>query len=186
MIDKNVDKVNEKFSQKPANCVKLVKVLEDYYDKETLQNMMDLLYIKYPPRSLTKYSDDENKMWSKRLSDFHRKLNASLMAMDIDSILTTDGIGEPSNALLEIGYGEVKAIIEYKHYHWNSQNNTMTRYLSRLATKAELPFFIVKYNDNFTEFVVSPENSKAHEIIKDFENYDTVGFEKFLINIRNK
>lgn len=88
------------------------------------------------------------------ISSIHRKWGWNCPAIDVDMIM------------IEYDDGEPVAIIEYKHINASQQSMSerALRPLRRLSERAQLPFFLVVYNDSDITFCITPRNRMAVEM----------------------
>ena len=89
--------------------------------------------------------------------------------------------------LLEYDRGLPVALIEYKHEKMQkiSLGHPTFHALSVLSDKARIPFFVVRYKDDFSVFNVIPANSYAKEKLPDGSKFLTeAGYVKFLYWLR--
>ena len=91
----------------------------------------------------------------KDISLRHRLWGVEIQATDIDWLVT-----EYRN---EYGVIRPVAIVEYKHENAAHFNLTCPQYqvLDKLATRADLPFFVVRYNLEFDPLLITPANGWA-------------------------
>ena len=118
------------------------------------------------PEERTGFRDDDLKEFHERygitgitpkydvqMSQWHRGLGAGCSATDIDFLL------------IEHRYGEPAAIFEYKRQSPQKINiNTNYNALMRLCNKAEIPLFVIFYNEHKTWFWVTPLGRTATEL----------------------
>lgn len=108
------------------------------------------------------------------ISAWHRSLGFDLPATDIDFLL------------IEYDKALPKALIEYKHQ--NSKkipvHGANIRATSALATRAKIPFFVVRYSQDFTSFGVIPLNSYARLFVPGRELMGKESFIKLLERLR--
>lgn len=111
-----------------------------------------------------------------RISDWHRRLGWDYPATDLDF------------PLLEYSAGVPKALIEYKHKNQPPmrRNHPTLRALSELCSRANLPFFVVRYNDDCTLFRVTAVNHRAKELIKQTTLMSDDVFKRFHWRLRNE
>ena len=94
-------------------------------------------------------SAEERTGWrDEALSARHRSWGTQCPAVDIDFLL------------LEYDKGQPVALVEYKHERAVTQDTTHPSYraVSRLGNAAGLPFFGVRYSDDFAAWKVTPLN----------------------------
>jgi len=96
-----------------------------------------------------------------RLSERHRRWGWDCPAVDIDFFF------------LEYDKGNPTAIVEYKHEHLKKVSLGHPTYhaMTILAEKAEIPFFVVRYKDDFSAFHIIPVNSYAKSKMPDGEKF---------------
>ena len=109
------------------------------------------------------------------ISRRHRLWGVELQATDIDWLV--------SEYRSESGDIRPAAIVEYKKGFANSPNLNSPQYIviGKLATRADLPFFVCHYTADCSQFSVTPANGWAKKILsctKNFseEDYIRLGF----------
>ncbi len=93
---------------------------------------------------------------TERLSERHRMYGVNVPCCDLDF------------PLVEYDKGKAVALIEYKHQKAQTvnMNNPSIRALSDLATRSEIPAFVVRYSDNFSTYRITAINTIAEDMIK--------------------
>tara|TARA_R100000742_G_C4277910_1_gene100182 strand:+ start:45 stop:473 length:429 start_codon:yes stop_codon:yes gene_type:complete len=93
------------------------------------------------------------------LNNIHHSWGWSLPATDIDCLLVE--YKYPNNPV---------ALVEYKHKNWNKDfTKGPIRALEILTAKADLPFFIVIWNNNpIVEFKIYAMNNQARQELIDY------------------
>ena len=121
----------------------------------------------------------ERQGWrDERISRRHRLWGVETQATDIDWLVT-----EYRN---ESGDIRPVAIVEYKNEHAPKQNLTMPQYrvLGKLATRADIPFFAVRYADDFSNLLVVPANSWARALIPEPRHMTEIQYVEFMYHLR--
>ena len=108
------------------------------------------------------------------ISAWHRDLGWDFPATDIDFLL------------LEYDKAVPKALIEYKHENARKipVKGASIRAMSKLATQAGLPFFVVRYAADFTSFGVIPLNHFARRFVPGRELMSQASFINLLTRLR--
>jgi len=127
------------------------------------------------------YSDNgvrqERSGWrDMALSERHREWGFDCPMVDIDFLV------------VEYDSAKAKAIIEYKHELAKPANpkDASYRALRNLANKAQLPFFAVRYTEDFSNFLVVPLNKLAKSFLAKREDFDELDFVSFLYRLRGR
>lgn len=110
------------------------------------------------------------------LNDRHRKYGFNCPATDIDFFLEYDG-------------GKSVAIIEYKHEYApkiHPKTNYNIKALQNLASRAAVPFFAVRYANDFTWWTVVPLNKFAKQFLKTRTTMTELQYVTFLYDIRHR
>ena len=104
----------------------------------------------------------ERTHWrDEKISSRHREWGFNCPMVDIDFLVVEYDLSEP------------KAIIEYKHENAVIDFTKLTtmgmatqsyRALEKLASASNIPFFVVKYNDAFSDWRITPMNKEANNI----------------------
>jgi hypothetical protein len=105
---------------------------------------------------MTREVAQERTGWrDQRISERHRMWGFDCPALDIDFLMLEYDSGVPS------------ALVEFKHEDAPPlrMGHPSIRALNNLCTRAFLPFFLVRYADDFSWFHVTPGNDKAREWI---------------------
>lgn len=114
----------------------------------------------------------------KNISLQHRLWGVEIQATDIDWLVT-----EYRNE-----YGDIRpvAIVEYKHEKAAHFNLSCSQYrvLGKLATRADLPFFIVRYASNFDTFLVTPANGWAKTKFVEPRQMSEIEYVDFMYHLR--
>ncbi len=103
-------------------------------------------------------------------SEHHRTWGYDVPAVDIDFLLC------------EYDQKIPKALIEYKSVIAVKQNSGMANYcaLKRLASDANIPFFAVRYSQDFTQYKVTGLNELGKKLLErsdnDMSELDYLGF----------
>lgn len=105
---------------------------------------------------------DETHWRDQKISEYHRQWGFNCPAVDIDFLL------------IEYSAGKAKALVEYKHEgaplafkgDKGGANKKTYQAMTDLCDRACLPFFVVEYNGDFTEWKVHPINRYALQWIK--------------------
>lgn len=124
---------------------------------------------------ISKIKPERTGWRDQKLSQWHRQLGFNAPAVDLDFLL------------LEYDKGLPTAIIEYKNERAQpvSLGHPTYHALSTLAEKAEIPFFIVRYKSDLSDFHVTPVNSYAkRKLPKGERNMTEAIFVKFLYWLR--
>jgi len=118
----------------------------------------------------------ERTNWrDERLSRRHREWGDINRMTDIDFLVIE---------YLDDGYPV--AIIEYKNENCKPipTNNYNLKALIRLGDRANLPFFVVRYDSLLTWFIVMPANNKAKSIFNQRKKLTEIEYVEFIHNIR--
>lgn len=126
----------------------------------------------------------ERTLWrDQKLSERHRKWGFDCPMVDIDFLV------------VEYDYSNPKALIEYKNEHAKINFNKLTtigmapqsyKALEYLANNSEIPFFVVRYKDDFSLWNITPMNkiaeiySKHLTKIKSLNEQEYIDFLYFL------
>jgi len=105
---------------------------------------------------MTRDVTKERTGWrDQRISERHRMWGFDCPALDIDFLM------------LEYDRGVPSALVEFKHEAAPPvrMEHPSIRALSLLCNRASLPFFLVRYADDFSWFGVTPGNDRASELI---------------------
>jgi len=103
-------------------------------------------------------NDEEVIKHQLALSDRHRLWGTNCPMVDIDFLVT------------EYDHAKPKALIEYKHEKANVDFTNLNNLgmapqsyeaLNKLATQGNIPFFVVRYNDTFSIWNITPMNKLA-------------------------
>ncbi len=110
------------------------------------------------------------------MSDRHRKWGWDCPAVDIDFLM------------LEYDTGLPVALVEYKHERAKMQSPSHPSYkaLSELGDRAGIPFFAVRYADDFSWWKVIPLNKVSLSITQDRVQYTEQEYVKFLMGLRGR
>lgn len=87
---------------------------------------------------------------------------------------------------LEYDRGRAVALVEYKHARAAPQFATHPTYQAMidLGTRAGVPVFACRYDDNFTDWRVIPLNGKAKEVLPERALMSEVEWVTFLYRLR--
>lgn len=121
-------------------------------------------------------SDEDRIKLSMKISHRHREWGWDVPAVDIDFLLVEYDAGIP------------RALIEYKHELATIQRSGHSSYraLKWLCDGVKLPFFAVRWADDFSWFRVIPLNKHADKIITDTKEFTEEQYVEFLYSIRNR
>lgn len=114
------------------------------------------------------------------LSDRHRQWGYDVPMADIDFLV------------VEYDRAIPVALVEYKHVKADLENTSSATYraLTTLADRGLIPFFIVRWESDFSRFQVSGENEIARKVLKRTGRtrlvLDENGYVKFLYWLRNR
>lgn len=91
----------------------------------------------------------------RRISERHRKWGFDCPALDIDFLM------------LEYDRGKAAALVEFKHEKAATVHfgHPSMRALKGLADAAAIPFFLVRYADDFSLYHVTPGNAAACALV---------------------
>jgi len=108
------------------------------------------------------------------LSERHRKWGLACPALDIDFLL------------LEYDRGRPTALVEYKGEHAPAQlpSHPSYRALADLGNRAEIPFFAVRYAQDFSWWKIVAINRPAKRILPERQMYSERQWITFLYNLR--
>ena len=99
---------------------------------------------------------EERTGWrDQRISELHRTWGYDCPALDIDFLM------------LEYDHAIPSALVEFKHENAPPlrMGHPSIRTLKELCNRANIPFFLVRYADNFSWFHVTPGNDRASEFV---------------------
>jgi hypothetical protein len=120
----------------------------------------------------------ERTHWrDQELSERHRRWGWGCPALDIDFLL------------LEYDKGEPSALVEYKHEKAPDQYMSQPSYqaLIKLASRASLPLFAVRYSGDFENWTVIPLNNLAQDHVPPGKTMmDERGYVSLLYTIRGQ
>lgn len=111
-----------------------------------------------------------------QISDWHRSLGFDFPATDIDFLL------------VEYDKATPKALIEYKMDKGKkfTASHPSIKTLSRLADKAALPFYVVRYAEDLSYFRAYALNSLSRKYLFGFtKGFSAEEFVRFLKKLRN-
>tara|TARA_Y100000310_G_scaffold318724_1_gene373138 strand:- start:1642 stop:2037 length:396 start_codon:yes stop_codon:yes gene_type:complete len=110
------------------------------------------------------------------LSNRHRAWGWDCPAVDIDFLM------------LEYDTGIPVALIEYKHARakMQSQNHPSYRAISTLATRANIPFYAVRYTNDYSQYRIIPLNDLAKAITPHRIDLSEQDYVNFLYDLRNR
>ena len=110
------------------------------------------------------------------MSKRHRDWGQDCPAVDIDFLMIEYDLGIPV------------ALIEYKHEAAKPGNSSHPSYraISIMATRAALPFFVVRYAGNFSWWRVVPINNIAQTIQPTRIEVDEKQYIQFLYKLRGR
>ena len=111
------------------------------------------------------------------LSERHRHWGWDCPAVDLDFLF------------LEYDKGKAVALVEYKHERASRQklSHPSMRAIAELATRAWLPFFGVRYKEDFSSWDVTAVNENALEVIPHRKQVFTErGYVLFLYKLRGR
>jgi hypothetical protein len=110
------------------------------------------------------------------ISEEHRKWGWDCPAIDIDFLV------------VEYDKAEPVALVEYKSEKAFVQNILHSSYvaLSRLGTRAGIPFFVVTYSSGFSMWMVVPVNEIAKAILTNKEIFTKQEYKEFLYKLRGR
>ena len=97
----------------------------------------------------------ERSGWrDEELSRRHRDWGANCPAIDVDFLMIEYDTGHPSG------------IVEYKHERAAPQypRHASYRAIKALADNSHIPFFVCRYSDDLTRYVVTPLNDYAEQL----------------------
>jgi hypothetical protein len=121
-------------------------------------------------------SPEARALTAQLLSDRHRRWGYDYPAVDLDFVVYDKGIAI--------------ALIEYKNEHGAPLNLAIASspfrplgVLRNVADRAQLPFFICRYADDFASFKVRAINTIAKAILPETTLFDEVGFVHFLYEL---
>ena len=115
------------------------------------------------------------------LSDRHRLWGFNCPMVDIDFLV------------VEYDHSKPKAIIEYKHEYANIDFTKLTslgmapqsyKALETLANAAGIPFFVVRYKDDFSSWCLTPMNKYAQKSVDKTKNLTEKEYVGLLYKIR--
>ena len=111
-----------------------------------------------------------------RLSARHRQWGFHVPAADIDFLLAEYDAGEP------------RALVEYKHERAAlvSAKSANLHVLSRLADRAALPAFVVRYGDDLSWFRVRALNERARDMLPETQDMTEDEYVEFLYLVRGR
>jgi hypothetical protein len=89
---------------------------------------------------------------------------------------------------LEYDRGQPAALVEYKHENAESilTAHPSVRALTELANRASIPFFIVRYANDFSWFYVTPCNDRALAILPEATQMKELEWVKLLYRCRGR
>lgn len=121
---------------------------------------------------------ERNGWRDKNISLRHRLWGVETQATDIDWVVT--------EYRSESGDIRPVAVIEYKNEHAPQQSLSMPQYvvLRKLATRADLPFFVVRYATDFSAFQVIPANIWAKNILRESVQLSEEQYVRFMYRLR--
>lgn len=111
-----------------------------------------------------------------RLSRRHRSWGPDLPAVDIDFLLA------------EYDHADPRALIEYKH-QWAAPvapSSPGLQVVSRLADRADLPAFVVRYSGDLSQYRVRALSEGAASIISEPEEMSEAEYVDFLHLLRGR
>ena len=126
-------------------------------------------------------SAEERTGWrDEALSKRHREWGCDCPAVDIDFLL------------IEYDHAEPKALVEYKNQHAapiTVSKNASLIAMAKVATRANIPAFIVRYADDFSWWKVCALNQIASNFLPETEEppmMDEIGWVTLLYKVRNR
>ena len=131
---------------------------------------------KEPKVKEQRLSDEEKIRLELKLSKRHREWGWNVPMVDIDFLV------------VEYDKAIPVAIIEYKHERAEIQKSGHPSYkaIKLICERAELPFFAVRYADDFEWFSVIAINKRAQKIVKNTIQYSEEKYFEFLYKIRGR
>jgi len=129
---------------------------------------------------------EEGTGWrDEKISQRHREWGFDCPMVDIDFLV------------VEFYYSMPKAIIEYKSEHATVDFTTLTdigmapqsyKTLEHLANAANIPFFVVRYKDDFSSWNITPMNKHAQKYvnINEIKNLSEETYVELLYKIRGR
>ena len=110
------------------------------------------------------------------LSLRHREWGWDCPAIDIDFLMVEYDLGNPV------------ALVEYKNEHACEQRISHPSYraLIQLADRAQLPLFLVRYTDDFSQWTVIPLNDHAKEKCPSNWECSESDYVRFLYGLRGR
>ena len=122
-------------------------------------------------------SANERSGWRDvQLSIRHRKYGCDVPATDIDHLLIEYDCAQPT------------ALIEHKHLLAGAVNLSHANYraTTELADRANLPFFVVRYNPERWTYRIQPANGIAQGVVFDPATCTEREYVEFLYRIRGR
>ena len=120
---------------------------------------------------------EERTGWrDQRISTLHRSWGYDCPALDIDFLM------------LEYDRCVPSALVEFKHENAPPirMEHPSVRTLKELAHRARIPFFLVRYADNFSWFHVTPGNDEACPFIPEPAHLNELEWIKLLYRCRGR
>lgn len=126
----------------------------------------------------------ERSGWrDEKISQRHREWGFNCPLTDIDFLV------------VEYYYSQPKAIVEYKHEHAKIDFTKLTsigmapqsyKAIEHLANAANIPFFVVRYKDDFSFWNITPMNKQAKSYVKETKNLSEEAYVELLYKIRGR
>lgn len=119
--------------------------------------------------------EEKSGFRSAALSQWHRDLGYDFPATDLDF------------PLLEYHHSEPCALIEYKPLGGQKlpKSHPTLVALGKFATRAGVPFFLVRFSHDFEIWQVTPMNALAEEVVERRTLMSETVFKKLLSSLRN-
>ena len=125
---------------------------------------------------IKKVAEERNGWRDERISRRHRQWGWDCPAVDIDFLM------------LEYDRGLPSAIVEFKHENAMpiKMGHPSVQALSVLSNRAAIPFFLVRYADDFSQFYVTPGNDRASTLLPEAKGMNETEWVTLLYRCRGR